>query len=370
MRRRASNSLLQAVQGHQAFLLKRLNGCRYAQMSYAVHVNELTPQRVEALHQAIQAYERQPFWRRWFMSRSNVRHQRRLLAFHYEKQLVDGLLANRYLASESHVKDFANWHRYTPKLGLWNRFTGAMRRVVGGSRRLRDYQAFHREIKTRLQVAIIAPPLEARFHLQAEVERLLTEQPGFEPYRILGLLTSTGRPDYRASMAAIKGAYRDLMQRHHPDKHKDHQAVTTSLVEDINQAYSILGCPQRRALWDKQCNSTSIYQKIIIELRQAVFIDTKIKEVRSAAKEMESQSEQIEAKLTDMWRRIEKMESRLAKQEETSERTDSSKHADNIRPITQARFFNRKASNVPLAQTASSEVISLEEDVMQFNLFP
>ncbi|MDF2866747.1 MAG: hypothetical protein K0S11_217 [Gammaproteobacteria bacterium] len=90
-----------------------------------------------------------------------------------------------------------------------------------------------------------------------------------------------------------------------------------------------------------------------------------IQQLQTGYQEMKDKSEHTEAKLTAMLHRMEEMEKRLAKQEETSEHTDNSKQADNIRPMTQPRFFNRKASNEPLAQTASTEVISLEDDDMQ-----
>jgi hypothetical protein len=64
------------------------------------------------------------------------------------------------------------------------------------------------------------------------------------------------RPDYylilgvpkTASAAEIKSAYRQLVKRWHPDVNSTKEATAKS--QEINDAYSVLGSPERKALYD------------------------------------------------------------------------------------------------------------------------
>jgi curved DNA-binding protein CbpA len=58
-------------------------------------------------------------------------------------------------------------------------------------------------------------------------------------YAILGLLPG-------ASEAEIRGAYRQLARRHHPDLHPDERDAEARLKE-LNEAYEVLGNAERRA---------------------------------------------------------------------------------------------------------------------------
>jgi DnaJ domain len=61
-------------------------------------------------------------------------------------------------------------------------------------------------------------------------------------YAILGLTSS-------AQDAEIKRAYRQLALRYHPDKNKSVEAE--AMIQEINEAYEILGDPQQRNLYDQ-----------------------------------------------------------------------------------------------------------------------
>lgn len=61
-------------------------------------------------------------------------------------------------------------------------------------------------------------------------------------YAVLGV-TST------APQEVIRAAYRAMARLHHPDVSK-HRASEQSMMADINQAYEVLCCPQRRREYD------------------------------------------------------------------------------------------------------------------------
>ncbi|HAH04965.1 MAG TPA: molecular chaperone DnaJ [Elusimicrobia bacterium] len=64
-------------------------------------------------------------------------------------------------------------------------------------------------------------------------------------YAVLGV-----RKD--ASVPEIKGAYRRLAKRHHPDLHPDKdKARATAKFKEINEAYEVLSDPQKKAKYDQ-----------------------------------------------------------------------------------------------------------------------
>lgn len=63
-------------------------------------------------------------------------------------------------------------------------------------------------------------------------------------YEILGVLPS-------AEDVVIKGAYRALAQRYHPDRCESDQSAANTHMTDINEAYLILSDPALRAQYDK-----------------------------------------------------------------------------------------------------------------------
>ncbi len=65
-------------------------------------------------------------------------------------------------------------------------------------------------------------------------------------YKILGV----GRD---SSNAAIKAAYRELAKQSHPDLHIGDGAAENR-TKEINYAYTILGDPEARAVYDEQCD--------------------------------------------------------------------------------------------------------------------
>lgn len=66
-------------------------------------------------------------------------------------------------------------------------------------------------------------------------------------YRTLGV-------DPSASMADIRGAYVDLVRRHHPDHAEDDVArdIAEERMRDLNAAWSALGTPEARSDYDRE----------------------------------------------------------------------------------------------------------------------
>ena len=64
-----------------------------------------------------------------------------------------------------------------------------------------------------------------------------------DPHEVLGV----GRG---ASEAEVKAAFRRLAAQHHPDRNPDDPAAHERFTE-LNQAYQILGDPQKRAAWER-----------------------------------------------------------------------------------------------------------------------
>ncbi len=55
-----------------------------------------------------------------------------------------------------------------------------------------------------------------------------------------------------ASGEVIHKAYRTLAQKYHPDRyHTSHKSRMTSRMQDLNEAYAILGDPARRSRYDR-----------------------------------------------------------------------------------------------------------------------
>jgi molecular chaperone DnaJ len=65
----------------------------------------------------------------------------------------------------------------------------------------------------------------------------------FDPYQVLGI--SRG-----ASESEIKSAFRKLAAQHHPDRNPNDESAQ-GRFKQINQAYQILGDPQKRAAYDR-----------------------------------------------------------------------------------------------------------------------
>src|SRR5215468_9542813 len=64
-----------------------------------------------------------------------------------------------------------------------------------------------------------------------------------DPYEVLGVPRG-------ASAAAIKGAYRKLAKKHHPDQNKDDPKAAAKFAE-INTANEILGDEDKRKQFDR-----------------------------------------------------------------------------------------------------------------------
>ncbi len=62
-------------------------------------------------------------------------------------------------------------------------------------------------------------------------------------YQVLGIPSNS-------SPEEIKTAYRHMSMKWHPDKNQGHD--TTGLMQDINEAYSILSNPEKRKRYDRE----------------------------------------------------------------------------------------------------------------------
>jgi DnaJ-class molecular chaperone len=64
-------------------------------------------------------------------------------------------------------------------------------------------------------------------------------------YRILGVIDS-------AEVSVIKAAYKAMMMIYHPDKHPSDKNEFINKSKEINEAYSILGDPDKRKKYDTE----------------------------------------------------------------------------------------------------------------------
>jgi curved DNA-binding protein CbpA len=66
-------------------------------------------------------------------------------------------------------------------------------------------------------------------------------------YQVLGIAPSAGAED-------IRSAYRELVKKHHPDLFSDarEKSAATEKLRQINEAYAVLGNPERRERYDKE----------------------------------------------------------------------------------------------------------------------
>ena len=68
-------------------------------------------------------------------------------------------------------------------------------------------------------------------------------------YEVLGVPMGADQPE-------IQRAYRSLARRHHPDFHADADQATQTRnrrrMQDVNEAWSVLGDPERRRRYDEQ----------------------------------------------------------------------------------------------------------------------
>lgn len=68
-------------------------------------------------------------------------------------------------------------------------------------------------------------------------------------YQVLGLPTT-------ASALQIKTAYRKLVQQYHPDINPNPKA--NSIIQEINEAYDVLGDSEKRSVYDSQLNGVYV----------------------------------------------------------------------------------------------------------------
>jgi curved DNA-binding protein CbpA len=63
-------------------------------------------------------------------------------------------------------------------------------------------------------------------------------------YEVLGI-------DNKASQQAIEHVYKNLQRAYHPDLHTENKAFYTEKIKVINEAYEVLGNPEKRAEYDR-----------------------------------------------------------------------------------------------------------------------
>lgn len=72
-------------------------------------------------------------------------------------------------------------------------------------------------------------------------------------YKVLGV-------DRNADQETIKRAFRKLARQYHPDANKGDKKAEEKFKE-INEAYEVLGDPEKRKLYDQMGNSYRAYQQ-------------------------------------------------------------------------------------------------------------
>jgi curved DNA-binding protein CbpA len=68
-------------------------------------------------------------------------------------------------------------------------------------------------------------------------------------YEILGVLSD-------AEDIVIRSAYKALAQKYHPDRWKENEARATKIMQEINEAYSVLSDAEKRTKYDKEFNNS------------------------------------------------------------------------------------------------------------------
>jgi curved DNA-binding protein CbpA len=63
-------------------------------------------------------------------------------------------------------------------------------------------------------------------------------------YEVLGI-------DSKASQQAIEHVYKNLQRAYHPDLHTENKAFYTEKIKLINEAYEVLGNPEKRTEYDR-----------------------------------------------------------------------------------------------------------------------
>lgn len=69
-----------------------------------------------------------------------------------------------------------------------------------------------------------------------------------------------------ASIEVIKGAYKHLSQKWHPDKHPHNREHAERVLKIINQAYEVLSDPARRREHDRWINDQSASTPLLLEM--------------------------------------------------------------------------------------------------------
>jgi hypothetical protein len=318
-------------------------------------VQALTPQRVQALENGVAAYQRLPWWKRLLGPSSEIKHHRQSLALYYEEQLLKQWREGRALSSATTLGQFSRWHRYTPTVTVWERLTGWWPRLSGFSGRLRAYRALQTSVYQHSQVALIPLSLADKSRARVEVERLFNEKPRFHPYQILGLVTPQNKPDYQASAEVIKSAYRRLILEQHPDRQVYQVPTAGPSVEDINSAYSVLSCPVKRPLWDAKFKNPSVWQALVIELRQR--------------EEVAEHIQELEQQLSDLKKNQEAQGKQLATVTQWILSQQAGQPVNTQALLQQGLFPQLQAKTLPAVSTSSgllsqdetTEVLDLEE---------
>lgn len=63
-----------------------------------------------------------------------------------------------------------------------------------------------------------------------------------------------------ASAEVVKGAYRFLSQKYHPDKNPANPAEAEAVFKRLNEAYSVLANPEKRRQYDRQLQLAGLFQ--------------------------------------------------------------------------------------------------------------
>lgn len=92
-------------------------------------------------------------------------------------------------------------------------------------------------------------------------------------YKTLGV-------DRSASASRIKGAYRTLCKRYHPDRNKS--VAATQTIQEINEAYDVLSDPDKKATYDYELRNNSRLQetRTAAQRSQSPPAEERVQEVR------------------------------------------------------------------------------------------
>ena len=85
-------------------------------------------------------------------------------------------------------------------------------------------------------------------------------------YEVLGV-------DKNASEAEIKKAFRKMVLKYHPDRNRDNPKEAEEKMKEVNEAYSVLSDPKKKAQYDQFGHAAFDEQPVLVQAVSAALVD-------------------------------------------------------------------------------------------------